>query len=362
MSLGYTTGCSEGPTLVGLTSVVTGTSVVVTARFTSSSALILKADQKIVVLNNATRGLANMFAPNANFVTYPAMTATPAPTNDYSVVFTLPPLEGPATYVMGWDSGTWVDSKGNAASGLDVKKNLYGFTIVTRTTNCIRGSTWSSTGLSPCTPCSTCLESGFTSVCNSNTDAVCSTAVQQRSATTVNLALVAAGSVSDYNEQRKTNLQIKFALAAGVPPSFVVVQVAAGSVIITAVIAVPVGSTASGITNALTTELGSTLDASSFLGITVTSAPTFTTTDNSRNTGTGNSLALPLGLGLGLGLPLGLGLVLSALYVFIKRREGNHKGKVPPITPIAQAAERKPERKPQRRHRRKPCTKHGSDR
>jgi len=98
-ALGYTTGCSEGPTLVGLTSVVTGTSVVVTARFTSSSALILKADQKIVVLNNATRGLANMFAPNANFVTYPAMTATPAPTNDYSVVFTLPPLEGPATYV-----------------------------------------------------------------------------------------------------------------------------------------------------------------------------------------------------------------------------------------------------------------------
>jgi len=98
-ALGYTTGCSEGPTLVGLTSVVTGTSVVVTARFTSSSALTPKADQKIVVLNNATRGLANMFAPNVNFVTYPALTATPAPTNNYSVVFTLPPLEGPATYV-----------------------------------------------------------------------------------------------------------------------------------------------------------------------------------------------------------------------------------------------------------------------
>ena len=98
-ALGYTTGCSEGPTLVGLTSVVTGTSVVVTARFTSSSALTLKADQKIVVLNNATRGLANMFAPNVNFVTYPAMTATPAPINNYSVVFTLPPLQGPATYV-----------------------------------------------------------------------------------------------------------------------------------------------------------------------------------------------------------------------------------------------------------------------
>jgi hypothetical protein len=54
---------------------------------------------KIIVLNNATRGLANMFAPTASFVTYPALNATPAPTNDYSVVFTLPPLEGPATYV-----------------------------------------------------------------------------------------------------------------------------------------------------------------------------------------------------------------------------------------------------------------------
>jgi hypothetical protein len=88
-------------------------------------------------------------------------------------------------------------------------------------------------------------------------------------------------------------------------------------VIITAIIAVPVGSTASGITNALTTTLGSTSAASSFLGITVTSAPTFKTTDdNIRNTG--NSLALPLGLGLGLGL--GGCLVLSALFVLIKRR------------------------------------------
>jgi hypothetical protein len=87
---------------------------------------------------------------------------------------------------------------------------------------------------------------------------------------------VAAGSVSDYNEQTKTNLQIQFALAARVPPSFVVVQVAAGSVIITALVTVPVGSTATGVTNALTTALGSKSGASSFLGITVTSAPTFT--------------------------------------------------------------------------------------
>jgi len=119
-------------------------------------------------------------------------------------------------------------------------------------------------------------------------------------------------------------------------------------VIITAVIAVPVGSTASGVTNALTTTLGSTLAATSFLGIDVESSPTFTTTDNNRDRDTGNSLALPLGLGLGLGL--GGCLVLSALFVLIKRREGKHKGKVQaaktPITPIVQDAERKPERKP----------------
>ena len=98
-ALGYTTGCSEGPTLVRLTPVVTANSVVVTATFISSSRLTPKADLKIIVLNNATRGLANMFAPTASFVTYPALNATPAPTNDYSVVFTLPPLAGPATYV-----------------------------------------------------------------------------------------------------------------------------------------------------------------------------------------------------------------------------------------------------------------------
>jgi len=98
-ALGYTTGCSEGPTLVRLTPALTANSVVVTATFKSSSRLTPKADLKIIVLNNATRGLANMFAPTASFVTYPALNATPAPTNDYSVVFTLPPLAGPATYV-----------------------------------------------------------------------------------------------------------------------------------------------------------------------------------------------------------------------------------------------------------------------
>ena len=95
-------------------------------------------------------------------------------------------------------------------------QGLFGFTIVNNATNCDSGSTWSSTGLTPCTACSTCMESGVTSLCNRNTDAVCSTTVTNRSAATVTLTLVAAGSVSDYNEQRMTNLQIKFALAAGV--------------------------------------------------------------------------------------------------------------------------------------------------
>ena len=95
-------------------------------------------------------------------------------------------------------------------------QGLFGFTIVNAATNCNSGSTWSSTGLTPCTACRTCMESGVTSLCNRNTDAVCSTAVPQRSATNVTLTLVAAGSVSDYNEQTRTNLRIKFAQAAGV--------------------------------------------------------------------------------------------------------------------------------------------------
>jgi uncharacterized protein involved in exopolysaccharide biosynthesis len=104
-------------------------------------------------------------------------------------------------------------------------------------------------------------------------------------------------------------------------------------VIITALVTVPVGSTATGVTNALTTALGSTSAASSFLGITVTSAPTITSavppTSPSTNSGTGNSLALPLGLGLGLGL--GGCLVLFALFMLFKRhsaRVNPDKGKV----------------------------------
>ena len=104
-------------------------------------------------------------------------------------------------------------------------------------------------------------------------------------------------------------------------------QVSAGSVIITALVTVPVGSTATGVTNALSSTLGSTSGASSFLAITVTSAPTFTTLDNPNIRDSGKSLALPLGLGLGLGL--GGCLVLSALFVLIKRR----KGKVQPAKP-----------------------------
>ena len=95
-------------------------------------------------------------------------------------------------------------------------QGLFGFTIVNAATNCNSGSTWSATGLTPCTACSTCMESGVTSLCNRNADAVCSTTVPRRSAATVTLTLVAAGSVSDYGETRKTNLQIQFALAAGV--------------------------------------------------------------------------------------------------------------------------------------------------
>ena len=119
--------------------------------------------------------------------------------------------------------------------------------------------------------------------------------------------------------------------------SFVVVEVAAGSVVITAVITVPVGSTASGVTDDLTTTLGSTLGFNTFLGIYVESAPTFKTTDNNIRD-TGNSLALPLGLGLGLGL--GGCLVLSALTVLIKRR----KGEVQPAKPEGKVQPAKHER------------------
>ena len=90
---------------------------------------------------------------------------------------------------------------------------------------------------------------------------------------TVVLTLTASGSVSDFSDT--SSLQQKIATAAGVDT----IRVAAASVIITATIAVPAGTTAVAVQGTLSSSLGTAAAASELLGITVESAPTTVSTE-----------------------------------------------------------------------------------
>jgi len=94
---------------------------------------------------------------------------------------------------------------------------------------------------------------------------------------TVVLTLTASGSVSDYSDT--SSLQQKMATAAGVDKSRVTIVVTAASVIITATIAVPAGTTAAAVQTLLSSTLGTAATASASLGITVESAPAMTATE-----------------------------------------------------------------------------------
>ena len=86
------------------------------------------------------------------------------------------------------------------------------------------------------------------------------------------LTLTAGGSVSDYSDT--SALQSAIAASAGVDASLVTISVAAGSVLITATIAVPASSTAEAVQTSLAATLGTAATASAALGVTVVSTPT----------------------------------------------------------------------------------------
>ena len=85
------------------------------------------------------------------------------------------------------------------------------------------------------------------------------------------LTMTARGSVSDYADT--SALRGKFATAAGVDAALVTIAVEAGSVLITATIAVPTSTTAAAVQASLTASLGTAASASAALGITVESDP-----------------------------------------------------------------------------------------
>ena len=89
------------------------------------------------------------------------------------------------------------------------------------------------------------------------------------------LTLTVSGTPGDYADT--SNLRQRIATAAGVDDaSLVTISVAAGSVIITATIAVPASTTPAAVKTSLASTLGTAAAASDALGITVESDPSIT--------------------------------------------------------------------------------------
>jgi len=86
------------------------------------------------------------------------------------------------------------------------------------------------------------------------------------------LSMTASGSVSDYSDT--TALAASIASLAGVDASLVTIEVAGGSVVITATIATPATTTATAVESSLTSALSTAAAASTALGITVEDVPT----------------------------------------------------------------------------------------
>jgi len=88
------------------------------------------------------------------------------------------------------------------------------------------------------------------------------------------LEFTASGSVSDWTKEINASVTRKIADIAGTLPSAVNISVVAGSVLVTATIAVPSSTNSTVVMDALSARLGSAADASAALGITVESVPT----------------------------------------------------------------------------------------
>ena len=90
------------------------------------------------------------------------------------------------------------------------------------------------------------------------------------------VTLTANGGVTDYPDSVQLDLKQNFASAAGVDKSLVTVDVAAGSVVITANIAVPASTTATAVQDMLSSNLGTPALASNALGINIVTDPSIT--------------------------------------------------------------------------------------
>ena len=88
--------------------------------------------------------------------------------------------------------------------------------------------------------------------------------------------MTVSGSVSDFDETKEASLRSSIAAVAGVDVSAVTIAITAGSVLITATIAVPATTAAAALQTTLFSALGTAAAASIVLGVIVESAPAIT--------------------------------------------------------------------------------------
>ena len=133
------------------------------------------------------------------------------------------------------------------------------------------------------------------------------------------LTMTASGSVSDYADT--SALRGKFATAAGVDAALVTIAVKAGSVLITATIAVPTSTTTAAVQASLTATLGTAASASTALGITVESDPTIAEQSTALADTESNIKEDGMGSGAVAGIAVGcllVGLLIGAGAVFLR--------------------------------------------
>ena len=124
----------------------------------------------------------------------------------------------------------------------------------------------------------------------------------------------ASGSVSDYLDT--SDLQTSIARLARVSPSLVTIVITAGSVLVTATIAVP-ASAAAAVQTSLSSSLGTAAAASTALGITVESVPSVVVVSAPSLDGSGAAAVTADGESAGVALAASASaLLLAALLAF----------------------------------------------
>eukprot|EP00966_Prymnesium_polylepis_P003863 88282-Prymnesium_polylepis.1 len=137
-----------------------------------------------------------------------------------------------------------------------------------------------------------------------------------RSPQFITVTVRAAGSIGDYEDT--SQLQARFAFAAGVNPSHVAITVVAASVLITAKISIPTSNTAGSVMDSLNANLGSASVATSTLGITVEQVLSISQSpgDSATVSSSSSSVGLIAGGGGGLVAIVGIG---AAVYLMKMR-------------------------------------------